>query len=322
MRWGLVGTGVHAVQKIAPAMKVARGTVLQGALGSTAEKTKQFAVQAGGITAYASLPTLLADPAIDAVFISTPNDQHREQTELAAAAGKHVLVEKPMALTEDDCAAMIAACDRAGVALGLGFQQRHAPVHRELRRIIASGELGEIVLVAGEWHTAYGAWSNWRSDPRKAGADILAAVGVHVFDLLGYLVCADVIETAAIVDVAKDTGLDQTIAASVRYANGVIGSVTLTRRARSMVNSVRVLGTAGAATGFGTLGMAPTGYLDVAIGGVSERREMPVVDLYAAQFEAFEAAVAARQTPSASGLDGLKSVALTSKILNSGRRGV
>jgi 1,5-anhydro-D-fructose reductase (1,5-anhydro-D-mannitol-forming) len=317
MRWGLIGTGAHAVQKIAPAMKIARGTVLQGALGSTAEKTRQFAEQAGGVTAYSSLAALLADPGIEAVLIATPNDQHREQTEMAAAAGKHVLVEKPMALTEADCRAMIAACDRAGVALGLGFQQRHAPVHQELRRLMASGQLGEIVLVSGEWHTSYGAWSNWRADRRKAGADILAAVGVHVFDLLGFLVGADVVETAAIVDRAGDTGLDQTIAASVRYANGVIGSVTLTRRARSTINSVRVLGTAGSATGFGTLGMTPTGYLDVTIGGVSERREMPVIDLYAAQFEAFDAAVAAKQTPSASGLDGLKSVALAAKILGS-----
>jgi 1,5-anhydro-D-fructose reductase (1,5-anhydro-D-mannitol-forming) len=163
-------------------------------------------------------------------------------------------------------------------------------------------------------------WSNWRADPGKAGSDILSAVGVHVFDLLGFLVSADVTETAAIVDWAKDSGMDQTIATSVRYANGVIGSVTLTRRSRSLVNSVRVLGTKGSATGFGTLGMAPTGYLDVTIGGVAERREFPVVDLYAAQFEAFEAAVAAKQTPSASGLDGLKSVALAAKILNSARR--
>src|SRR5690242_13438095 len=119
MRWGLVGAGSHAIQKIVPALKAVQGSTLQGVLGSTREKTKAFAEQAGGVTAYSSLSDLLADPAIDAVFIVTPNDQHREQTERAAAAGKHVLVEKPMALTEADCAAMIGACDRAGVALGV-----------------------------------------------------------------------------------------------------------------------------------------------------------------------------------------------------------
>jgi 1,5-anhydro-D-fructose reductase (1,5-anhydro-D-mannitol-forming) len=314
MRWGLIGTGAHAAQKIAPALKTVAGVNLHGAVGSTPEKSRAFAAETGCI-AYPSLDALLADPAIEAVFIATPNDRHREETEKAAAAGKHVLVEKPMALSEDDCRAMIAVCERAGVALGVGFQQRHAPVHQELRRLIASGALGEIVLVRGEWHTAYGPWTNWRADPAKAGSDILAAVGVHVFDLLSFLIDADVTETAAIVDRGSDTGLDRTIAASLRYDNGALGTVTITRRARAALNNVHVLGTKGAATGVGTLGMAPTGQLDVTIDGVSETRELPVVDLYAAQFEAFAEAVAVGRPPSASGHDGLKSVALTARLL-------
>lgn len=314
MRWGLIGAGAHALQKIAPALRSTAGQSLNGALGSTPEKSTAFAAEAGGI-AYPSLEAMLADRDVDAVFIATPNDQHRPQTEKAAAAGKHVLVEKPMALSEDDCRAMIAACDRAGVALGIGFQQRHAPVHRALRELIAAGDLGDIVLVRGEWHTAYGPWTNWRADPAKSGSDILGAVGVHVFDLLGFLVGADVAETAAIVDRAADTGLDQTIAAALRYANGAMGTVTITRRARAAVNSVHVLGTKGSASGIGTLGMAPTGRLEVTREGRTETRDVPVVDLYAAQFAAFAEAVAARRSPSASGLDGLKSVALTAQLL-------
>ncbi|CAH1649676.1 MULTISPECIES: Gfo/Idh/MocA family oxidoreductase [unclassified Chelatococcus] len=314
MRWGLIGAGAHALQKIAPALRSSKGASLKGGLGSSPDKSARFAAEAGGI-AYPSLEAMLGDDEVDAVFIATPNDQHREQTEKAAAAGKHVLVEKPMALTEGDCRAMIAACERAGVALGIGFQQRHAPVNRALRELIASGELGDIVLVRGEWHTAYGPWTNWRADPAKSGSDILGAVGVHVFDLLGFLVGADVAETASIVDRAADTGLDQTIAAALRYANGAMGTVTITRRARAALNSIHVLGTKGAATGIGTLGMAPTGRLEITREGHTETREFPVVDLYAAQFEAFAEAVAAGRSPSASGADGLKSVALTAQLL-------
>jgi 1,5-anhydro-D-fructose reductase (1,5-anhydro-D-mannitol-forming) len=316
MRWGLIGTGAHAAQKIVPALKAVAGARLQGAVGSTPEKTRAFAAEAGCL-AYPSLDALLADPDIDAVFIATPNDRHRQETEKIAAAGKHVLVEKPMALAEEDCRAMIGACEQAGVALGVGFQQRHAPVHQELRRLIASGALGEIVLVRGEWHTAYGPWTNWRADPAKSGSDILAAVGVHVFDLLSFLLGADVAETAAIVDRGSDTGLDRTVAASLRYDNGAIGTVTITRRARTALNSVFVLGTKGSATGVGTLGMAPTGRLDTTIEGVSETHELPVVDLYAAQFAAFAEAAAAGRPPSASGLDGLKSAALSARLLGS-----
>lgn len=315
MRWGLIGAGAHAAGRIAPALLATEGEHLQGALGSTPEKTAAFAEKFAGCVAYPSLEAMLADDAVEAVFVTTPNDRHREETEAAAAAGKHVLVEKPMALDEEDCRAMIAACEAAGVALGLGFQQRHAPVHRELRQLVGSGALGEIVLVRGEWHTAYPPWTNWRADPTRAGSDILGAVGVHVFDLLSFVLDSDVAEVASIVDRTPDTGLDATIATALRYATGAMGTVTITRRARAAVNSIHVLGTKGAASGIGTLGMGPTGRLEITIDGQTETRELPVVDLYAAQFTAFSESVAKGETPSASGIDGLRSVELSRRIL-------
>src|SRR3954463_13184587 len=103
MRWGLIGTGAHAEQKIAPALGMLAQEQLHGVVGSTPEKAAAFAARFPGSVAYPSLAAMLADKAIDAIFVLTPNDQHREQTERAAAAGKHVLVEKPMALTAVDC---------------------------------------------------------------------------------------------------------------------------------------------------------------------------------------------------------------------------
>jgi len=314
MRWGLIGTGVHAEQKIAPALGMTAQERLHGAVGSTPEKAAAFTARIGGI-AYPSFDAMLADKTVEAIFISTPNNQHREQTERAAAAGKHVLVEKPMALTAADCEAMIATCKRAGVALGVGFQQRHAPVHGELRRLIVSGALGDIVLVRGEWHTSYKAWANWRADPNQGGSDIVNAVGVHVFDLLSYLLASDVSDVASLVDIADDTRLDQTVAAAMRYQNGTIGTVTITRRARAATNSVFVLGTRGQATGIGTLGMTPTGRLETLIDGKAQEHSFPVMDLYAAQFEAFAAMVQKGEQPSASGRDGLASIMLAERLL-------
>ena len=105
---------------------------------------------------------------------------------------------------------------------------------------MAEGVLGEIVLVRGEWHTAYPAWQNWRADPARAGSDILAAVGVHVFDLLSFLTRSAVRDVASLVDIGSDTGLDQTLATALRYESGAMGTVTITRRARSVMNSVFV----------------------------------------------------------------------------------
>ena len=312
MRWGLLGTGAHAADRIAPALAACRTGSLHGAAGSTAARSAAFAVRFPDTVAYPDYGAMLADPAIQAVFVCTPNDQHRAQTVQAAAAGKHVLVEKPMALDAADCQAMIDACARAGVALGVGFQQRHHPVHQALRRLIASGTLGQIVLLRAEWHTAYGPWRNWRADAARAGSDILAAVGVHVFDLLCWLAGSDVTEVASIVDIAEETGMDQTLAASLRFASGAVAAATITRRARSTMNGIFVLGTHGSAGGPSSLGMNPTG----ALLHDGRLETLPVPDLYAAQFDAFAEAVERGVPPDAGGADGLRSVLLAERLLN------
>jgi 1,5-anhydro-D-fructose reductase (1,5-anhydro-D-mannitol-forming) len=311
----LLGTGAHAAGRIAPALAACEGCVLHGVAGSTPARAEAFAAPLPGVVRYPSYTAMLADKAIEAVFICTPNDQHRAQTEQAASAGKHVLVEKPMALTAQDCQAMIDACARAGVRLGVGFQQRHHPVHQELRRLITTGSLGEIVLLRAEWHTAYGPWRNWRADRSRAGSDILAAVGVHVFDLLCWLAGPEVTEVASIVDIAADTGQDQTLAASLRFAGGAIGTATITRRARTPASGIFVLGTKGNAGGPASLGMNATARMTLGDADSAQETLLSMPDLYAAQFVAFADAVARNQEPNASGADGLRSVLLADRLL-------
>jgi len=313
MRWGLIGTGWHARAKIAPAL--AASGQLAGVVASSPDKAAAFVEEVGAGRPYPSLAAMLADPTIDAVFVATPNDLHLEQVLATAAAGKHVLVEKPMAPDRRQCRQMIQACHQADARLGVGFQLRHHPVHREIARLVRAGALGEIVLLRAEWHTAYGPWRNWRADPARAGSDVLGAVGVHVFDLLCALADAEVAEVSALVDRDPATGMEQTLAASLRFADGIIAQGSITRRARGPMPSVQVLGTEGSAIGVGTLGMAPTGRLLVTRGDATEEQALPVPDLYAAQFEAFAQAVAAGREPDASGTDGLRSVLLGARLL-------
>lgn len=314
MRWGMIGTGAHATQVVAPALKGTRDQTLAGALGSSPAKSAAFAEAFGG-RAYNSLDELLADPGCDAVFISTPNDQHRAQTEAAAAAGKHVLVEKPMALTPADCRAMIDACRAAGVTLGLGFQRRLHPVAREVKRLIDDGSLGEIVMMRAEFHTAYAPWTNWRADPGQAGSDILAAVGVHLYDLLCWFDPSGIRDVAAIVDVAPQTGLDQSIAASLRFNSGALAATSITRRARAQVNGVWVYGTRGMAGGPAVLGANSDGRLMTRLDDRYEERELPMPDMFTEQFEIFAEAVRTGGAPMATGEDGLRSVELSQRIL-------
>src|SRR5574338_98449 len=89
---------------------------------------------------------LLSRPDVDVVCICTPSGQHAAQAIRAAQAGKHVLVEKPMATTLEDADAMITACRESGVTLGVAFQSRTKPVFQEIHRLIQAGELGELTL--------------------------------------------------------------------------------------------------------------------------------------------------------------------------------
>lgn len=316
MRWGIVGAGLHAEQRIVPALAKTKAERLHGVVGSSEAAATAFSQRVGAPRVYVSIEALAGDPAIDAVFITTPNDQHRRQTEVAAAAGKHVLVEKPMALSEADCQAMIDAARKAGVRLGVGFQARHHPVHRAIRELVAAGELGDVVLVRGEWHSSYGPWKNWRADPKRAGSDVLGAIGVHVLDLMCWLAGAEVRDVSALVDRSPETGQDQTVACTLAFANGAIGTATFTRRSMWPLNSIHVWGTKGTASGVGTLGMSPSGLLRRTTGPQVADTTLAVPDLYAAQFEAFAEAVARGAEPSASGFDGLRSAQLAERILS------
>ena len=103
---------------------------------------------------YDSVEALLADPAVDAVYISTTNELHREQTLAAAAAGKHVLCEKPLALTLADAREMVAACREAGVVMGTNHHLRNAATHRAMREAIAAGRIGQ-PLAARVFHAVF-----------------------------------------------------------------------------------------------------------------------------------------------------------------------
>src|SRR5262249_13384010 len=123
--------------------------------------------------------------AIDAIVLATPHSQHAEQVQQAAAAGKHVFVEKPIALDLTSAQAAVAAAQKAGVVLAVGFGRRFHPSLDELRRRCQDGRLGTIVAMPGQPTTttvAFSAPANWRADPAESPAGALTAVGVHLLD--------------------------------------------------------------------------------------------------------------------------------------------
>jgi len=128
---------------------------------------------------------ILADPAIDAVVLATPHSRHAEQIAQAAAAGKHVFVEKPITLDLASAQSSVDVARKAGIVLAVGFNRRFHPSIVEIRNRQAAGRLGAIVAMVGQHTTStqsFIAADNWRADPDEAPAGAMTAVGVHLMD--------------------------------------------------------------------------------------------------------------------------------------------
>ena len=136
VRWGLIGASTIAREWVIGAIRAKGGEVVS-VLSSNAERGRAYAAKNGIARAATALDEILNDPAIDAVYISTTNELHRDQAIAAARAGKHVLCEKPLALSLEDACQMIAEARDAGVVLATNHHLRNAASHRAMRAAIA-----------------------------------------------------------------------------------------------------------------------------------------------------------------------------------------
>jgi len=147
VRWGVLGCADIAIQKVIPAMQRSELSLVHGIASRSAEKAAATAERLGIEKFYGSYEALLADPEIEAVYIPLPNHLHTEWTLAAAAAGKHVLCEKPLAMGSVEAGRMIEACQRAGVRLMEGFMYRLHPLWVTVRRLLDEGVIGELMAL-------------------------------------------------------------------------------------------------------------------------------------------------------------------------------
>jgi predicted dehydrogenase len=139
-----------------------------------------------GITVSADLDDALRDPEVQAVVLATPHALHGEQIERAAAAGKHVFCEKPLALTKAEAVRMVALCQKAGIVLGMGHERRFEPPMAELIEAATGGKLGRLMQIEANFsHDKFLSLdpANWRLDPSHAPAGGMTATGIHLTDL-------------------------------------------------------------------------------------------------------------------------------------------
>ena len=180
------------------------------------------------VRAAESVEALLADVEVDAVVLATPHSTHTDLIERAAAAGKHVFVEKPLTLTVADARRAIEATRSAGVTLQTGYQRRRQPTNRKIKALIEEGKLGTLLQLEGNQSgpAAHNPdFPAWRADPAEAPAGGMTAMGVHIVDTFHYLAGPAKRVAAFSKRVHGWRELDETTTVIIEYQSGPLGYV-------------------------------------------------------------------------------------------------
>ena len=196
---GVVGVGFIGVAHVEALRRL--GVEVAGVVGSTPERAAAKAEGANLPRVYESLEALVADPAIDVVHIATPNHLHAEQVRTCLAAGKHVVCEKPLALSAGDTADLVARAERAGLVHAVCFNIRFYPLNHQMAAMVRGGEIGAPRFITGsylqDWLLLDTDW-NWRLVPEEAGnLRAVADIGSHWLDLARFISGKRVVEVMA-----------------------------------------------------------------------------------------------------------------------------
>lgn len=229
IRWGMIGCGAVAEVKSGPGFYKADHSVLLAVTSSDFQQAQSFATRHGVAHAYQSNEELLADSNIDAVYIATPPSSHKPLALQAARAGKHVYVEKPMAMRFEECREIVDACDAHGVRLFVAFYRRAMPRFLKVKEWIDSGAIGAVRNVRAVQHQPPApedlsrATLPWRLLPEVSGGGKFLDMGIHELDVFDFLFGA----IEEVHGIASNQGglydVEDTVTATWRHASGVQG---------------------------------------------------------------------------------------------------
>lgn len=206
IRWGILGAAKFARQHMAPAIHAAQGARLAALASASPEKAAGFRAFAPDLTLHDSYEALLADPAVDAVYIPLPNHLHVEWALRANAAGKHVLCEKPMAMQAGEFDALIAARDRSGLMLAEAYMIVHHPQWQLVRDLIAQGAIGQVDHVDTAFcYDNRAEPGNIRNRPETGGGGI-RDIGVYTYGAVRFATGAEPLGLSA--RLRRENGVD------------------------------------------------------------------------------------------------------------------
>lgn len=269
VNWGIIGCGGIARRRMVPALSECKNSRVVAVMDSSKEATDEVAAEIGA-RAYYTEAELLDNSDINAVYIATPVFLHHKQVLQAAAAGKHILVEKPIALTISEAEEMIAACRDAGVIFTEGYMMKYHALNVKAREMVQRGDIGSVVFARAQLSCWYpdipGAW---RQDPKLSGGGSLIDMATHCYDLLQYIIGSPIVEVFAYTDTLTfKYPVEDSSTTLLKFANGAHGVVDAFFNVPDSAGQDRleIYGNKGSIQAEGTISQAPTGKMVAYLG--------------------------------------------------------
>lgn len=297
---------VNAVQGKSDRLRFVRGVSVEP------DSVRAFAGQ-HGLDLSAGLTDVLRDPNVQMVVLATPHSLHPSQIIAAAEAGKAVFSEKPLALNRVDAIATVEACQRAGVLLGLGANKRFWPSMRELKHVVESGDLGEILHVEGHYSNENSSkfFAAWRDSPNEAPGGAMTGTALHILDAFVNLIGPVRRVNAQFVSRRAPPDPLDAISVLMEFTNGATG-VLASMRATPLFWRVHAFGTSGSAEAIGEN--------EIVIrrkGGRTQRETFQPVDSLREELEAFADAICGKSAIPLSPTQMIDTVAAFEAIIRS-----
>ncbi|MGY8827792.1 MAG: Gfo/Idh/MocA family protein [Candidatus Latescibacterota bacterium] len=307
VRYGVLSTAQIALNRHVPAAAAADNAAVVAIASRSLDKAQAVAEQHGIARAYGSYQELIDDGEIDAIINPLPNHLHCEWTVKAAEAGKHILCEKPLAVSVEQAQEMIDAAAANGVQLMEAFTHRFNPQMQYARRLIQEGEIGQITSARAELTFALKDWENdVRANKELAGGALMDA-GCYCVSAIRFALNEEPVRAQAFQRIRQPNGIDAMTSALLQFAGGAVGHV-LTSMEQPFRCQLAVVGSYG-------LVLVPNmfdeqGIVQIVVGGKKREEKFSGVDRFRMQIERFSACVLQDKVPEFSPRDALKNTAV------------
>ena len=323
IKWGLVGCGDIAGKRVAPAIQSQKDSELFSVMSPHPDEVETFKSLHLIEKGFTTLDAMLADEEISAVYVATPVFLHYDAALSALSTGKHVLVEKPMAMTVKECKALVNEAEKNRVKLGVAYYRRFFPTVIEARRLISEGVIGDVVFADIQFHSWYDPKKEdpkyWRVVRSKGGGGPLWDMGAHKLDLLIWMLGMPVGVSGTLKTLVHSYETEDSCTAALELESGAFVNASFHWNSAVWTDRFEILGTKGklifAPADGDTLQLERPPQVSIGMGKEITSMVRPAhTNVHAPLVEDFVQAILCDRDPLISGVEGLKTNVLLAAI--------